>query len=149
MFDRGYATLGQYRGTPVRLHWTLAFGLLYVSGLAFRPGAWLGYVLIVLFHEMGHAFLARRNGFLVREIMIHGMGGHCAYVGYPTQYQQAIIATGGILAQLMVLALALPAWLLLPDITPHVRDLLAVLVFTNLWMIGFNLIPIQPLGTPD
>jgi hypothetical protein len=40
-FERGYAT-GKVWRIPLRLHFSLVFGLLYVSGLRFAPGAWLG-----------------------------------------------------------------------------------------------------------
>lgn len=144
LLDRGYVTLGSYRGTPIRLHWSVVLGLLFVSGLHFAPGAWAGYLLVILLHEMGHAFLARRYGLAVREIMIHGMGGHCAYAGYPTLYQQAVIATGGVLAQLLILAIALPIVLLVP-LDGQLAWLMRVLTYSNVMLILFNLIPVQPL----
>jgi Mg2+/citrate symporter len=76
--------------------------------------------------------------------MIHGMGGHCAYAGYPTLYQQAVIATGGVLAQLILLAIAVPIVALVP-LDGHLAELSRVLTYTNVMLILFNLIPIQPL----
>lgn len=144
LLDRGYVTLGRYRGAPIRLHWTIVLGMLFVSGFAFAPGAWVGYLLLILLHEMGHAFLARRYGLAVKEIMIHGMGGHCAYVGYPSLYQQAVIATGGVAVQAILLAIALPLSLLIPA-GPHLASFLHVMTLSNLYLILFNLIPIAPL----
>lgn len=145
MFDRGYVTLGRYRGAPIKLHWTILLGLLWVSGLQFLPGAWLAYVLVILLHEMGHAFLARRYGMAVKEIMIHGLGGHCAYVGYPTLYQQSVIATGGVLAQAILLAVFWPLSLLLPPGGEQQTAFFSVMTLTNLYLLLFNLIPIPPL----
>ena len=145
MFDRGYVTLGRYRGTPIKLHWTIVLGLLWVSGFTLLPGAWAAYLLVILLHEMGHAFLARRYGLAVKEIMIHGLGGHCAYVGYPTLYQQSVIASGGILAQAILLAIFWPLALLLPAGGLQQTAFLSVMTLTNLYLALFNLIPIPPL----
>lgn len=145
MFDRGYITVARYRGTPIKLHWTLIVGLLWVSGLSFLPGAWAAYVLVVLLHEMGHAFLARRYGLAVKEIMLHGLGGHCAYVGYPTPWQRSVIASGGVSVQALLLAIFTPLYLLLPPGGVNQAAFFSVMVFTNLFLILFNLIPIAPL----
>lgn len=145
MFERGYITAARFRGAPIKLHWSLILGLLWVSGLAFLPGAWAGYVLVVLLHELGHAFLARRHGLAVKEIMLHGLGGHCAYVGYPTPWQRAVIASGGVSVQALLLAIFAPLYLLLPVGGANQAAFFSVMVFTNLLLILFNLIPIAPL----
>jgi Zn-dependent protease len=145
MFDRGYITVARYRGAPIKLHWSLLLGLLWVSGLAFLPGAWAGYVLVILLHEMGHAYLARRYGLAVKEIMLHGLGGHCAYVGYPTPWQRSVIASGGVSVQALLLAIFVPLYLLLPSGGANQAAFFSVMVFTNLFLILFNLIPIAPL----
>jgi len=145
MFERGYITAARYRGAPIKLHWSLIVGLLWVSGLSFLPGAWAGYVLVVLLHEMGHAFVARRYGLAVKEIMLHGLGGHCAYVGYPTPWQRAVIASGGVSVQALLLAIFVPLYLLLPPGGANQTAFFSVMVFTNLFLILFNLIPIAPL----
>ncbi len=141
---RGYLTLGRYRGAPVRLHWSVVLGMLFVSGLRWAPGAWAGYLVVILLHELGHAVLARRYGLSVREIVVHGMGGHCAYAGYPSLYQQAIIATGGVLAQLLLLVVAIPIAALVP-LGPDLADLMRVLTYSNGILILVNLIPLPPL----
>lgn len=145
MFDRGYITAARFGGAPIKLHWSLIVGLLWVSGLSFLPGAWAGYVLVVLLHEVGHAFLARRYGLAVKEIMLHGLGGHCAYVGYPTPWQRAVIASGGVSVQALLLAIFVPLYLLLPSGGANQAAFFSVMVFTNLFLILFNLIPIAPL----
>ncbi len=145
MFDRGYVTVARYHGVPIKLHWSLILGLLWVSGLSFLPGAWAAYVLVVLLHEMGHAFLARRYGLAVKEIMLHGLGGHCAYVGYPSAWQRSVIASGGVTVQALLLAIFTPLYWLLPTGGVNQAAFFSVMVFTNLFLILFNLIPIPPL----
>lgn len=142
---RGAITIARYRGAPIRIHWTVPVVALVAGGLRFAPGAWLGLVLVVLLHEMGHAFWARRFQMDVTEILIHGLGGHCAYLGTPSPKQRSIVAWGGVLAQALVFAVALPLSIALPEASEVQRDLYGMLVATNLYIALFNLIPIPPL----
>lgn len=142
--DRGYLTVARFRGAPIRLHWSLLIGLVMVSGLTFDPGRWAGYVLVVLLHELGHAALAKRYGMAVLEVMLHGFGGHCRYAGAPTPWQRAVIASGGVLAQLVILAIALPLSFFLVE-GPLTAGLFGALVRTNVILMLFNLVPIAPL----
>ncbi len=142
---RGAITLARYRGAPIRLHWTLPIVAVLAGGLRFAPGAWLGLVLIVLLHEMGHAFWARRFELDVTEIVVHGLGGHCRYLGTPSAKQRAIVAWGGVLAQAIVLVIGLPIATAFPAATAFQADLYAMLTVTNVGIAVFNLIPIAPL----
>lgn len=65
VFNSGYWTIGKLGGAAVPLHWTVAAFALYFSGFRFAPGIWLGYVLLVLVHEAGHALFVRRYGYRV------------------------------------------------------------------------------------
>jgi stage IV sporulation protein FB len=142
---RGAITLARYRGAPIRLHWTVPVVALMAGGLRFAPGAWLGLVLVVLLHEMGHAFWARRFQMDVTEILIHGLGGHCAYLGTPSPKQRSIVAWGGVMAQAVVFCVALPLSIAVPATSEVQRDLYGMLISTNLYIALFNLIPIRPL----
>ncbi len=142
---RGAITLLRYRGIPVRAHWSLPLVALLMGGLRFAPGAWIGWLLVVLLHEMGHAFWALRYRMEVREILLHGLGGHCAYVGMPSPRQRAVVAWGGVMAQAIVFAIALPVSRLVPAANEHVADLYGVLVASNLYVALLNLVPIPPL----
>ncbi len=118
---------------------------LLVGGARFAPGAWLGLLLVVTLHEMGHAFWALRYQLDVREILIHGLGGHCAYAGTPTPRERAVVAWGGVMAQAIVLAIVMPVSMLVPASSQFVADLYSVLIGSNLFIALFNLIPIRPL----
>ena len=142
---RGAITLARYRGAPIRIHWTVPVVALMAGGLRFAPGAWLGLLLVVLLHEMGHAFWARRFQMDVTEILIHGLGGHCAYLGTPSAKQRSIVAWGGVLAQSVVMAIALPVSIALPATNEIQHDLYGMLIATNAYIALFNLIPIPPL----
>jgi hypothetical protein len=53
----GYLRIGRFRGAPIRLHWTVPLACVVFTRFSFVPGAWLGFVLLVLIHELGHAVL--------------------------------------------------------------------------------------------
>jgi Zn-dependent protease len=142
LFESGYWTLGRIRGVPVRLHWTLPLGALIFGRFQIVPGFWLGFFVLVLVHELGHAFLVKRRGLHTFEVRIHGLGGVCMHER-GTHYDQAIIAWGGVLAQAVVLlvpALLVQAFVPLPP-SAFLLELLYALTFTNLLLIAFNLLP--------
>jgi stage IV sporulation protein FB len=130
----------------VRVHWTLPLGALLLSGLRFAPGLWIGVLVIVATHEAGHALLVHRARLVNLGVDLTGFGGRCRWAGAPTAIQRAVIAWGGVLAQLVVLALALPVLLVFgwPDST-FLADLLDAFVRANLLLIAINLLPVKPL----
>jgi stage IV sporulation protein FB len=77
---------------PVRLHWTLIFVVTYWLFDPIRTGAsteWLVFIVaalvvhfaVILFHELGHSWAARRVGGHVDQILLWPLGG-MAYVGH-------------------------------------------------------------------
>jgi hypothetical protein len=149
-FSSGFWTAFRWRGVPIRLHWSLLVGSLFLSRLEWRPGIWLGYFVVVVWHEMGHAMLVRRMGLRTHEIQVHGLGGVCVYDGTASPYQRAVIAWGGVLAQAIVLFVAWPLdFALGPFTEPFVFDLMRVFVISNAIIIAINLVPIGPLDGKD
>lgn len=142
---RGAITLFRYGGVPIRAHWSLPLVALLVGGARFAPGAWIGWLLVVTLHEMGHAFWALHYQMDVREILLHGLGGHCAYAGTPTPRQRSVVAWGGVMAQAIVFAVALPLSHVVPTHSAFAVDLYGVLIGANLWVALLNLVPIPPL----
>ena len=145
VFERGYLTIARIRGAEVRFHWTTPLGALFFSQFRFVPGFWVGFVLLVVIHELGHAVLVWRGGLHVTSIDVHGLGGLCRYVGHSTDRWRSVIAWGGVAAQALALVVALAvSELLPPSHNPYVVQLLAVFIRTNVYLILFNLIPIPP-----
>lgn len=141
----GFLKLGRVRGIPIKIHWTAPLGALIFSGASFRPGAWLGFLLLILLHELGHAALIRYYRLHVLEVHLHGFGGECVWAGGATEKQHAVIAWGGVLAQAALLLLVAPLTFL-PGLTSMFwRDLISAWTASNLMLIGFNLLPIPPL----
>jgi stage IV sporulation protein FB len=147
----GSLTIARPFGVPVRIHWSvpvcaLLAGVSLSGGLHLAPGAWLAFVLLVLIHEAGHAFIVRRVGARALALDVTGFGGLCWWEGSVTPIQRACIAWGGIWAQLVVLAITVTAVLLLGE-PGHwfVKEMVGVAITSNLWLIGINLLPIRPL----
>jgi Zn-dependent protease len=144
--SRGWWTIGRFGGAPIRLHWTLPIGALVTGRFHFVPGFWLGFVLLILLHEAGHALLVLRYRLGLTEIAVHGLGGWCRHAASGTRFQASAVAWGGVLAQLCLLVAAYLVLLFGPPIrSPFVYQLMAAFTDANLWLIALNLIPIEPL----
>jgi Zn-dependent protease len=142
--ENGYLKIATLRGAPVRVHWSTPLGALLFSGFRYAPGAWAGFLAIVLAHEIGHALLALRYRVRVHGIDVHALGGQCRLANGATRRQRIVIAWGGVLAQALLLALAV--LVLRPAAsTPFTVGLAETLVGTNLWLIALNLLPVAPL----
>jgi stage IV sporulation protein FB len=139
-------SLGRLRGVLIRMHWSAIFGAIFFSGMRFAPGAWLGFIVVILAHELGHAFIVRRTGQHVHGVDIHGLGGECRWSGHATPLERALIAWGGVWAQLALFAIALPlGWLLGSALGTFGLDFFHALTWSSLWLAALNLIPFPPL----
>jgi hypothetical protein len=146
MGQEGYFTLGHWRGIPIRMHWTTPIGALIFTRFEFIPVIWLGFVVIVLVHEFGHARMVRWCGAAVLSIDMDALGGSCSWEGSGSPLQRALIAWGGVLAQLVLFGAvkivdATAGW---PP-TLGGFQLLGMLTSMNLYIAVFNLIPFPPL----
>jgi membrane-associated protease RseP (regulator of RpoE activity) len=146
-FSQGYAWLGSIRSVPIRVHWTTPVGMVLISGFAFLPGAWAAFLLLVVCHELGHAFIVQACRCEVVAVDVNGLGGLCHWEGTATPLERAAIAWGGVVGQLVVLAAALPLrWF----VAPHVDSVYApqffyALISSNLDLMAINLVPVRPL----
>jgi Zn-dependent protease len=142
---RGSLTIGHLWGAPIRVHWSVLVGLILVGGL--RPGAWAGFLVVILAHELGHAVLVRSFGQQVVALSLHALGGECHWVGSPTPSQRTLIAWGGVAGQAVLLGLAWGLTQLVPQtFTGWFGDPLGrALVQSNVVIAAFNLLPIPPL----
>jgi hypothetical protein len=142
----GYLSFGRWRGVPIRVHVLTPLGALFFSGFRFEPGAWLGFFLLVLLHEMGHALLVMRYGLGVASIDVHAYGGACRWSGVATERQRSVIAWGGVIAQAVVFGLTVGFVTIAgPPRTLFARELVYVFTSTNLWLMLLNLLPFRPL----
>src|SRR4051812_1374775 len=143
---RFHLTVGRFRGAPVRLHWSLLLGAALFGGPRWAPGAWLGFALLILAHELGHALLVARQRLTVLRIDLHGFGGECTYTGSVTPLGESAIAWGGVLAQLVTFfAVSTPATYGWWPRSWFARDLLSTFLWPNIGLIALNLLPVSPL----
>jgi stage IV sporulation protein FB len=141
----GYLTVGWWRGAPLRVHWTLPLGAVVFGGGKFQPGVLLGFTLLVLVHEVGHALLVRRYRSRVVSIDVHALGGACRWSGDATAIERAKIAWGGVDAQLVLFFATVG---LLSCFGEPESKLLAQIARTfttiNGYMMALNLLPVAP-----
>ena len=146
MFQRGYWTIGHIRGAAVRFHWSVPVAALVLSRFQWSPGFFVAYPCLVLIHELGHAYLAWQRGHTVTGVLVSGLGGVCQWSGNSSPFDEALIAWGGVLAQLVVFG-ATHLWLGLVAEPSTLFGWQVVSAFTssNLYLIAVNLMPIPPL----
>jgi stage IV sporulation protein FB len=138
------------RGIRVFAHVSLPLGFLIVSRLSIAPLTWLAFVLIVLAHELGHAFLLRLYRLPVFEIVLHMAGGECRTTAALSGWQRVVVAWGGILGQLALFSLvaSLTTLGVLPKVVLQ-SDFYYALTAMNLTLAAVNLLPIEPLDGRD
>lgn len=140
----GFLVLGHLGRAPIRVHWSTPLVAFVLTGFSIVPGAWLGFLVLVLVHEIGHALAARSVGAQVLSVNAHGFGGTCEWYGDVTWRQRALVAWGGVAAQMVLYfaarfaAIVIPTW-------GFFGDFLYTLTVTNLILIVVNLLPIRPL----
>lgn len=126
---------------PLRIHWSTPFGLFVFGGLGVSPLLWLVLASAVAVHEVGHVVLVRRFRLTIVSIDLHGLGGTCRWVGPATALQAAVIAWGGILAQLLVIAIVVGGR---PFLEAGPRGATDLVLHANLYLVALNLLPFAP-----
>jgi Zn-dependent protease len=116
------------------------------SRFTFAPVFWLGFGLLILIHELGHAALVLRYRLGLSEIALHGAGGYCRHEMPGSAFEESAVAWGGVLAQLVLFGCVQLAELVLgPPRSAFTATLAYVFTDVSLWLVAFNLIPMEPL----
>lgn len=154
-------------GVDIQFHFSMLFSL-FITWFIFRPldvrGVvlallWLtGFILSILFHELGHALVAKLVGVEVRGIVIWLLGGLTSLARKPekSSHNLMISAAGPLVNMLMGFLLVLTyivLYMLVPRApSPSVfiwmqtfMELCFSLAFLNVVLVFFNLLPIYPL----
>jgi len=155
--------VGSVAGIGIYLHWTFLlliaaiFGFYYVQSQSLGAalsgmGLVVGVFGCVVLHELGHALTARRYGVGTRSITLYPIGGLARLQRIPAEPMKEFwIAVGGPAVNLAI-AGGLAAILLItggsfsPDVlqAPGTHTL-ASLLWINLALAGFNLLPAFPM----
>lgn len=137
----GSIRIGRVAGFDVRAHWSF---VVFAGFLVLIRAPWMcaSGIAVVLVHELGHAFFARREGLSVEAIDLHAFGGRCSWAGTTSELGQITVAWGGVLAQAILLAGTVLAMRLGVHVSESVEGML---VWFNLAILLGNLLPIAPL----
>jgi len=138
-------------GARVSVHWSAVAAAGLMFGVWHRQPALAleaiaCYFGLILLHEAGHAAMARRLGYRATEIRLSIIHGVCFHDAPDTLRDDALIAWGGVLAQM---AVALP--LLALDQIPGFASLpfagipIAAFGYYSVLLVAFNLLPTPPL----
>jgi len=144
--------LGQWRGVPISLHWTVLIGIPWfyyeTRSLAGTAIAFVAFSFLILIHELGHAAVAHWRRVEVLNIRLFFIHGTCTTEEPYDELDDVLIAWGGVAAQLVVLVIAFGVDLLLSTFSPLTQwiaaPLLRVFIGTNLFIMIVNLIPVAP-----
>lgn len=110
--------------------------------------SFIGFLLIIMVHELGHAFFVKLFKHKVYSVVIYFLGGQCEHSMIFHRKETFWIAAGGVIFQLILLLVSLSGRALLNFYKIPVNSyidyfLVNKLVFTNLFIICFNLIPLK------
>jgi Zn-dependent protease len=155
--------LGSIRGIRIGINWsllvifavivwTLSQGIFPEQNPGLANGTYVGmaaaaavlFFASILAHELGHAFVAQREGMQIEGITLWLFGGVARFRGeFPSAGAELRIAVAGPLVSLLIgLASVGIAWAGLPDAIDGVASWLG---YINLLLLVFNLLPALPL----
>ncbi len=149
----GYWKLGKWKKIPVFFHWTIFLWLPWYwwthKNVVDTALTFVAFVALLCIHELGHAIAARSSRVPVYAIRLYLLHGQCEHEEPYYEAEDVFIAWGGVLAQLVVLAVALAALYLSRLLAPYLEYFLAplfsVFINTNIVIAVINLIPVAPL----
>jgi len=145
-----FTTLFSIKNVPIRFHWSLLVLMVSISIAMIIKGSFPTVVFALLFilitHELGHMWFASRLGLKSTHIDLYPMGGVCYHQSANTEYEDGIVAWGGVVVQAIIFIPALLLSYLFADTLPaYLKDLLYYLGYSNLIIAVINLLPIAPL----
>jgi len=157
--------LGNIFGIKVQVHWTflILLGWIVFSNMRAGSGAeqtmWSVLFILTIFacvtlHEFGHALAAKRFGIKTKDITLLPIGGLARLESIPENpREELIVAIAGPLVNIVIVAALYPIVHFTSDVTSSIKQLTAItsenflfnLMFINLWLAVFNLIPAFPM----
>ena len=157
--------LGRIAGIDIRVHATFLILLAWAATVSYRHsgtiiGAGRGVLFVlalflsVVLHELGHALTARRYGVPTRDITLLPIGGvaHLEYMPKEPRQELRVAMAGPLVTLLIVLVLYVVLRLFgvaVPvagaDVLASRADFLSQLLWANISLFLFNLIPAFPM----
>jgi len=149
-----YWPLGTWGRIPVTMHWTvlLSFAWMYLVffDIVLTLVAIPFVFLLLVAHEWGHVIALRRRKIGVTGVALFGIHGETSYNEYAARPGDVVaVAWSGVIAQLVVMLLALAAVTFIPfNAIPFGATLstviFVVLVKINVFLMIVALLPIGP-----
>lgn len=111
---KGTITIGSAFDIPIKIHWTFSLLILFLGitlwsdQVNFTRGLWFaGYVaclfICVVFHEYGHALMAKQYGIRTKDIIISPIGGVARLEKLPeSPKHEMIVAIAGPLVNVVI-----------------------------------------------
>lgn len=166
--------LGRIMGIPVRLHWTFIFIILFVAwdfstfhqsaggsiyGFGLIEPAWMRWLFSLLFalllfacvalHEIGHSYVAKRRGVVIRSITLYFFGGVALMEEIPRnpRLELQMAFTGPLVSGALGLAFLFIGneARALMGLEHPISILLGSLGTMNIMLMAFNLLPAFPM----
>ena len=164
----GSIQIGKFLQIPIKIHWTFGLLLLFVVYIGFANNldnkevlAFTLYLLFlflcVIFHEYGHALIARRYNIITKDIILSPLGGVARLNSIPEEpYKEMIIALAGPVVNLsiavvlgFIMMVFYPGDLFSSAINLELlifpSEFIRMAVLINLALFILNLIPAFPL----
>jgi len=134
-------------GARFFVHWTVfaavaALALLGLGNPLHALIAIVSYLAVIVMHELGHAFVAHRLGCGVDEIGVTMLHGWCRCEAPEYEWEEVLIAWGGVAAQFLIAVPVLIVALILGDRDWGYFTLVIVFLgYLNLVVAAINLMP--------
>jgi Zn-dependent protease len=155
---QGSIHLFRFAGVDLFLHWSWFLVAAYeiesrkgkYTSVLWNVLEYLALFLIVLMHEYGHALACRQTGGTANQIVLWPLGG-VAYVNPPQRPGATLwsIAAGPLvnvaLLPLLIAAVMVTRLLGWPQALPDAYQLLRAVMWIDVSLLVFNLLPIYPL----
>ena len=150
--QNGFWRTGSWKKIPIFFHWSIFLWLPWYwwhnRSIVDSLLTFAAFVVLLGAHELGHAIAARSRRTRVIAIKLYLLHGICEHEMPYYGRDDVFIAWGGVLAQLVLLVLALAIKYLLlglPEVAFFLDPALSVFIGTNIFMMVFNLLPIALL----
>ncbi len=154
----GSFRLFRIAGIEVFLHWSWFVVAIFeinsrrdsYSSLAWNAAEYVALFIIVLLHEFGHALACRQVGGEANRIVLWPLGG-VAFVAPPQRPGATLwaIAAGPLVNLVLIppalLFAGLSRWLGWGAAFPDAQHFLSAMVYLNVGLLIFNLLPVYPL----
>ena len=147
-------------GIPIKVHISLllflpviAYHFSFLTGRNFSGWVYglliaIGLFVSVTLHELGHSFVAIRNNFPVREILLLPIGGAARLERLPSKpRQELLMALAGPAVSFLLFVLLGTLSLIVYFLFgfPNIGKMIGILAWLNLILALFNLIPSFPM----